>query len=274
MACHSVGVGDVSLTVVLDALALPANAKVEQRIPKKLLVEQGAPTAADKRQIQDAIEELQWIAALKPTNIAVPAYRDAEREYLEVAVLTAVFRQNAKAARLTELIHRAVPYPVLLVTSFNDGAGDGIAVSAAHKRFAQNEAGKFVVDEILTTAPMTFAMALDAVPPAPIVAFLGSLALSRLPTHDLFHFYQGWMDAIVGLAAASITGSFALPESPEQTHRMRESVAMHSQIIYELSALRTQAAKEKQMNRLVELNTKIKQLELQLTASQSALATC
>ena len=261
----------MSLTVVLDALALPANAKVEQRIPKKLLVEQGAPTAADKRQIQDGIEELQWVAALKPTNIAVPVYRDAEREYLEVAVLTAVFRQNAKVARLTELIHRAVPYPVLLVSSYRDGHDDGtdsIAVSAAHKRYAQNEAGKFVVDEILTTAHMT----LDAMPPMTTQAFLGSLALSRLPTRDLFQFYQGWMNGIVGFAAASITGYFALPESPEQTHRMRESVAQHSQIFNELAALRTQAVKEKQMNRIVELNTKIKWLELQLTANQFALS--
>ena len=262
----------MSLTVVLDALALPANAKVEQRIPKKLLVEQGAPTAADKRQIQDGIEELQWVAALKPTNIAVPAYRDAEREYLEVAVLTAVFRQNAKVARLTELIHRAVPYPVLLVSSFHDGGAESITLSAAHKRFAQNEAGKFVVDEILTTAPITFSMAVDAVMPAATLAFLGSLTLSRLPTRDLFHFYQGWLDGIVGFAAASVTGSFALPKSPEQTHRMQESVAMHSQIIGELSALRTQAGKEKQMNRLVELNSKIKRLEIQLTANQFALA--
>jgi hypothetical protein len=254
--------------VVLDALALPANAKVEQRIPKKLLVEQGAPTAADKRQIQDGIEELQWVAALKPTNIAVPAYRDAEREYLEVAVLTAVFRQDAKVARLTELIHRAVPYPVLLVSSYRDGGADSIAVSAAHKRFAQNEAGKFVVDEILTTAPMV----LNAVLPVATQAFLGSLALSMLPTRDLFQFYQGWMNGIVGLAAASITGHFSLPKSPEQTHRMRESVAQHSQIFNELAALRTQAVKEKQMNRLVDLNTKIKRLELQLTANQSALA--
>ena len=258
----------MSLTVVLDALALPANAKVEQRIPKKLLVEQGAPTAADKRQIQDGIEELQWVAALKPTNIAVPAYRDAEREYLEVAVLTAVFRQNAKVVRLTELIHRAVPYPVLLVSSFRDGDTDSIAISAAHKRFAQNEAGKFVVDEILTTAPM----ALNAVLPAATQAFMGSLALSGLPTRDLFQLYQAWMNGIVGFAAANITGHFSLPESPEQTHRMRESVAQHSQIFNELAALRTQAVKEKQMNRLVELNTKIKRLELQLTANQSALA--
>ncbi len=258
----------MSLTVVLDALALPANARVEQRIPKKLLVEQGAPTAADKRQIQDGIEELQWVAALKPTNIAVPAYRDAEREYLEVAVLTAVFRQNAKVARLTELIHRAVPYPVLLVTSFRVVDTDNITVSAAHKRFAQNEAGKFVVDEILTTAPME----LNAVPTPATQAFLGSLALSKLPSRDLFQLYQGWIDGIVGLAAANITGHFSLPESPEQTKRMRESVAVHSQILNELSALRTQAVKEKQMNRHVELNTKIKRLELQLTANQSALA--
>ena len=258
----------MSLTMVLAALALPANAKVEQRIPKKLLVEQGAPTATDKRQIQDGIEELQWVAALKPTNIAVPAYRDAEREYLEVAVLTAVFRQNAKVARLTELIHRAVPYPVLLVSSFRDRDTDSIAVSAAHKRFAQNEAGKYVVDEILTTAPM----ALNAVPPLATQAFLGSLALSKLPSRDLFQFYQGWMDGIVGFAAANITGHFSLPESPEQTNRMRESIAKHLQTLDELSALRKQAGTEKQMNRLVELNTKIKRLELQLTANQSALA--
>jgi hypothetical protein len=256
------------LETLVAALALPRNAMVEQRIPKKLLVEQGAPTAADKRQIQDGIEELQWVAALKPTNIAVPAYRDAEREYLEVAVLTAVFRQNAKVARLTELIHRAVPYPVLLVSSFRDGDTESIAVSAAHKRFAQNEAGKYVVDEILTTAPM----ALDVVPPMATQAFLDSLALSKLPTRDLFQLYQGWMNGIVGFSAASISGHFALPESPEQIHRMRESVALHSQTLDELSVLRKMAGKEKQVNRLVELNTKIKRLELQLSANQSALA--
>ena len=252
---------------VLSALSLPENALVDRRIPKKMLVEQGAPTAADKRQIQDGIEELQWVAALKPTNIGVPVFRDAEREYLEVAILTVIFRQNAKVARLTELIHRAIPYPVLLVSSFLDGDTASFAVSAAHKRFAQNEAGKFVVDEVLTTNPI----ALDAVPSATAQAFLSTLALARLPTRDLFAFYQGWMDSIVGLAASSITGRFALPESPEQMRQMRESVAKHSQILDELSALRTQATKEKQMNRLVELNMNIKRLESQLAANQSAL---
>lgn len=100
----------MTFEVVINALAIPRDALVGQRVPKKLLVEQGAPTAADKRRIMDGIEELQWVAALKPTNIGVPAFKDAAREYLEVSVLTAALRPAAKASRLIELIHRAIPY--------------------------------------------------------------------------------------------------------------------------------------------------------------------
>lgn len=257
----------MSVSIVLEALALPAESKVAQRIPKKLLVEQSAPTAADKRQIQDGIEELMWVAALKPTNVGVPVFRDSEREYLEVAVLTVQFRPGAKVTRLIELIHRAIPYPVLLVASFPDVGKACLGVSAAHKRFNQNEVGKFVVDEILDTNPI----GVDAVDSTTVQAFLRTLALARLPTRDLFAFYQGWVNGIVGLAAAGITGQFSLPESPERTRLMRESIVKHSKILGELSALRTQAAKEKQMNRLVELNISIKRLESHLVANQSVL---
>ena len=74
---------------------------MDQRVPKKLLVENGAPTAADKRQINDGIEELVWLAALKPATIGVPVYRDETREYLEIAVLALTLRAGAKAARLS-----------------------------------------------------------------------------------------------------------------------------------------------------------------------------
>jgi hypothetical protein len=61
----------------------PDSARVDQRVPKKLLLENGAPTASDKRLITDAIEDIQWLAALKPNTIGVPEYRDTQREYLE-----------------------------------------------------------------------------------------------------------------------------------------------------------------------------------------------
>lgn len=131
-------------TDVVAALCLPDSARVDQRVPKKLLLENGAPTASDKRLITDAIEEIQWLAALKPNTIGVPSYRDAQREYLEVAVLGLTLRGTVKPAslaRLAELVHRAVPYPVLLLVQ-----GQALTLSLAHKRWAQNEAGKVVLD--------------------------------------------------------------------------------------------------------------------------------
>ena len=58
----------------LAALALPADAFVDRRVPKTLLIENGAPTAADKRRIREGIEDLRWLAALKPTTIGVAEY--------------------------------------------------------------------------------------------------------------------------------------------------------------------------------------------------------
>ena len=66
----------MSFAPVITALAIPSEALVERRVPKRLLLEQGAPTVADKRRIQEGIEEMTWVAALKPTNVGVPAFKD------------------------------------------------------------------------------------------------------------------------------------------------------------------------------------------------------
>lgn len=248
---------------VIAALGLPAQTRVDQRVPKKLLLEQGAPTAADKRQIQEGIEELFWMAALKPNGIGVPAFRDEGREYLEIAVLTVTLRPVAKNARLVELIHRAIPYPLVLVA----GHGDTVSLSLAHLRGSQGETGKVVIEELRRTAPFR--------PDAPTkeeVAFLASLALSALPQCDLFALYQGWLDRVVALDAARITGQFIVPDSAERSRALREGLGNYARLQRELTMLRTQAAKEKQMGRRVELNLEIKRLEIELLKVKFSIA--
>ena len=127
---------------LIAALALPDSALVDRRVPKTLLIENGAPTAADKRRIREGVEEIRWLAALKPTTIGVAEYRDSNREYLEIAVLKLTLRTGAPTERLTKLVHRAVPYPVLLIA----WQGDASELSLAHKRWSQGEAGKTVLD--------------------------------------------------------------------------------------------------------------------------------
>ncbi len=242
---------------IIAALALPEVARVEQRVPKKLMLEQGAPTAVDKRAIQDGIEELVWVAALKPTNVGVPAFRDEVREYLEIAVLTAIFRQGAKASRLVELVHRAIPYPVLLVSTGTDGC----VFSVAHKRWSQGEAGKVVIEAVFCTAPFR-----DDAPTAAEVGFLGSLSVAGLPRGDLFALYQGWVDRVVALEAARITGLYAVPGATGEGSVVRDGLETHKVMERELVGLRARAKKEKQINRRVELNLEIKRLEAEMAA--------
>ena len=247
---------------VIAALCLPADVRVDQRVPKKLLVENGAPTAADKRQIQDGIEEMIWVAALKPTNIGVPAFRDEVREYLEIAVLTAVLRDAAKPTRLVELIHRAIPYPLVLVAA-HDG---GVSLSLAHKRWSQGESGKVVIEDVRRTVPFRP----DA--PAPEeTAFLASIALSSLPSRDLFALYQGWIDRVAALEAARITGAFAAPESADRASALRDGLDAHARLQRDLAALRAQAAKEKQINRRVQLNVEIRRIKAEIAEKEKWL---
>ncbi|MFZ3014416.1 MAG: DUF4391 domain-containing protein [Nitrospira sp.] len=252
----------MSFTRAIDALGLPTDACVDQRVPKKLLTEHGAPTAADKRQIQDGIEELLWVAALKPTNIAVPAFRDNVREYLEVAVLTATLRAGAKPTRLIELIHRAIPYPVVLWTE----QGGAVSLSLAHKRWSQGEAGEVVIEDVRSTPPFH-----SNNPTAEECLFLASLAVSGLPNRDLFALYQGWLDRVAALEAAQITGTFAPPDSADSALALRDGLDARARLQRDLATLRAKAEKEKQLNRRVELNLEIKRLEAKVAATEQML---
>jgi Domain of unknown function (DUF4391) len=59
---------------------------MNQRIPRKLLLKNGASVSEDKRAINEGIEEQIWIAALKPVTIGIPEFREENHEYLEIAV--------------------------------------------------------------------------------------------------------------------------------------------------------------------------------------------
>jgi hypothetical protein len=243
----------------ITALALPLESRVDQRVTKKLLVEHGAPTAADKRQINDGIEELLWVAALKPTTIGVPEYRDTSREVLEIAVLSLSLRPEAKAGRLIELIHRAIPYPVFLITE----QSNTVSLSLASKRLAQNEAGKVVLD----APPVTCSLEASS----PVTDSLAGLSIVAQPRLHLLALYDGWIACLEAFLAAKVTGKLVLNANPTAQETRRQALAAHARLQRDIAELRAQAGKEKQVNRRVELNLEIKQLEGQLGKAASQL---
>lgn len=243
---------------LIAALELPPATRLDRRVPKTLLIENATPTAADKRRINDGIEELMWVAALKPASIGVPPYRDEAREYLEIAVLSLGLRGGGKPARLVELVHRAVPYPVLLATAH----GERLTLSVAHKRRAQNEAAKVVLDGPVVEA---------AVPRGLSPSALSLLRVASQPRTHLLAFYQGWLECVEAIEAGGITGGYRLARDAADAAARRAALAEHARLTREITALRLRAEREVQMPRRVELNLTIQRLAAQLAEAEIRL---
>lgn len=266
-----------ALSTLLSSLELPPVCVLNERIAKKLLVENGAATPADKRAINEGIEELIWVAALKPNNIGVPAYRDDSREYLEIAILTMRCRAEARSNRITELIHRSIPYPVLLVTIMEPDAKHAddtichralapgsplLNVSVADKRFSQSDALSMVLEDGVTEVKLEADSRLEA--------FASALNLGKQPRDSLFSLYHGWATVLDAYRACRITGAFD-PNCLSRDER-RSAIVEFERIEREITALRNQAAKENQINRRVELNLDVKRMEAQLEAVRKQLS--
>lgn len=245
---------------VIEAMGLPAGARLDQRVPKKLLIENGAPTAADKKLINDSVEILTWIAALKPTTIGVPEFRDDVREYLEIAVLTLQARSSGRLARLIELVHRAIPYPLVLMTEHPDGG----SISFAHKRWAQNEEGKTVLDGDVTIGNLN-------VPNEVVNPFLDSLALTNKPRANLCMLYQSWLDSCLALQVASLTGTYVPAVDSKQASARAEALTATKQLEAQIASIQVAAKKEKQISKQVQMNLKVRELRAELSAAKERL---
>jgi hypothetical protein len=240
---------------VLQALALPPESLVNMRVAKKVLADQAGFAAGDRRSLQDGIESCLWIAALKPENIAVPTYKDEQREYLEISVLSLELRSGARAVnRIQELVHRAIPYPVLLIAQ----TGSGVVLSVGHKRASLGEKNSVVLEN------MVQAQAKEA-------ALLSAMAAPHQPKKNLFAFYQGWLACIQAAKVAAISGQYAPALTLKGQKEQRAALEEYERLGTEIAGLAALAKKEKQVAKLVALNERIALLRQEKQACAKSL---
>lgn len=243
----------MSVEQVLQALALPPEAHVDAKVAKRLLADYGATTAADRRQVREAIDGARWRAALKPQTVGIPAHEDDDREYLEIAVITLSVRDGAKADRVPRIVHRAIPYPVLLLAGVPGGR---VQVSAAHKRRSRSDPAKAVLDR----DPVTVELGTDATLDGKLEA---ALPVSSQPGASVLTLYGGWMDCVVARRAAGLTGQFSRSASDEESQARLAALDVLDETDAEIERLRKAAAVATQMARRAELNNSIKRLGIE-----------
>ncbi|MFO6312437.1 DUF4391 domain-containing protein, partial [Pseudomonas aeruginosa] len=94
----------------------------------------------------------------------------------------------------------------------------------------------------------------------PRLAHLRWVEVGEPPQTSLHALYQGWMDCVQALQAARRTGNYRTTATPEQAAARRQALADCERLEGEISRLRAQGAKEKQMARQVEINLQLKAL--------------
>jgi hypothetical protein len=247
---------------LFDALALPASARMERRVPKAMLADHGATGTGDRKLVEGGIERLRWRASLKPGTIGVPAFADDARDYSEIAVLTLEVREGANAARMAKIAHAAIPYPLILII----GDADAASMSIAPKRRHERQADRFVVDRLVTSSP--------TVDPIDDIAnaFTASLAVAGLPAVNLWSLYEGVLDRVEAYAAARISGVFRLPTSADEVIGRRAALAAHEGQVRDVARLRKAAAAEKRLAARIELSHHITRAEAELRRTTDLLA--
>lgn len=243
-----------------DQLGLPEASLLDKRIFKRMVLEHGQLTSADKKTLSDDVGKLTWKYTLKASTVQVLPYEDAEREYLEVAIVEAVLSNRSRSPRIAEMIQRAIPYPVLLVMV----EGNGFCVSVAHKRFSRAEKGSIVAEDFLQSPWIEQPLAcVDE-------TFCEALALRNLSQVDFYALYGGMVSVVLARSCAELTGTFVLDVGqPEQDRRRR--LERCREMEREISSLRVAIPKENQFAEKVQLNTRIKELKARLARSTADL---
>jgi hypothetical protein len=263
-------------------MGFPEAAYLHKRIAKKLFLENPTLVPSDKKLFRENVKNVYWEYTLKSSTCPVLPFRDNEREYLEVAVLQVEMNSQKGHKRISEIIHRIIPYPLMIgffinhetherhekekqENNFRDFSAfrgsDLFALSIAPKRFSQAEHGAFVAERFFTTGWMNCDGLNDRE-----AAFVASLAWGNMPLQNYGTLYNAWTDRFTGYECSVLSGTFTISKAGDRLERMARCREIESRI----SELRGQL-KKAAFNRQVELNTQIKKFEQELKQLAGAL---
>jgi len=129
---------------LIKLLGFPEKALADKKVFKKAFYENAGLAKQQVELFKNDVNEVRWYYALKQDNINIPGYKNDEVDYKEVQVIGAILRSDKYAYDITEIIQRAIQYPVILAIEY----GDKTALNVAHKRVNKADTSKSVVDEI------------------------------------------------------------------------------------------------------------------------------
>lgn len=249
------------IQTLIKHFEIPEKCFLNKTLFKKLFQENADLDITDKKALKDDIEKIRWLYTLKPSTINIEPYTDDERIYDEVAILQIDLISQARAKRIASFVNKAIPYPLVLLFSFNDL----VSVGVSDKRINQADKSKWVVEDIWLTEWFN--------PDTPNEAqqkFMQDMTMKGLSFVNFYAFYTDIKNRVIALNTAVKSGSYALTSGDETLGRT-EALRELEQLEQEKTELQNKLSKEKQMGKRVDMAANIKKYADQISGLKERL---
>lgn len=236
------------MQALIDALAIPDSCLLDKPVYKKMFLEHAELDVTDRKALSEDVSRIRWLYTLKPDTINISPYQDSEREFLEIAVLAISLSSPARVRRIASLMHRAIPYPLILI--FEDGTK--ACISTADKRINQADKAKLVIADRWLTGWIDV-----SAPTQAQHGFLEALTFTKLPSTNFFALYEAYQALVIAIIAAERSGTFQavhMDASKEQGAMLRKIEALEREIGEHKAKLK----RETQMANKINLNSAIR----------------
>jgi len=246
----------------LDIVHLPERCILEKRLTKAFFLKHFTLSAAEKKLLNEGIEQMDWLASIKGTH--VPAFVSETHSYEEVQIFAVQLRNSRveqTGAKVADLVQKYVPYPLLLFVY----DAENYLVNACAKRINLKEASKRTIETAIST-PVLSLLYVDA----NAKAFHAGLHFEHLDKTDLRTLYNAYMQAVVQCRAAALTG----------TYRKRPALRSVEDLAYlqridgleaEIRALKAMATRDHPLREKVAVNMEIQKLREEVEALRMCL---
>lgn len=225
----------------LIELGFPKESIFKKFIPKSYFYEHGGLKQSEKNLFINNIERMTLYAQLTREKTNISKYNDEEKTYEEISVLLVDLRKKENMDKIAKIIMSAILYPIILVGKYDDE----YIFYGANQRDNQLDESKIILENIYSTDYI------DLEEP-----FIKSINYKKLSKVNFYKFYNDYLDAII---------NFNLKKRNIQSAEDKEEVLRKiEELEEEIRVLKNKMHSEKQFNRKMDLNIKIKGLEKEL----------
>lgn len=215
--------------------AYPQQAAVDRPIAKAKIYAHAKPSKRVRELFVSQVGDIRWKFKLSPETINLPANHGVQ----EMQIIEIMLRTPELDLGVIQAIEKAIPFPLFLQLVHDDV----VRYCASYKRPSESDASKWVIEAVFQT---DWQSRESEQLPLPVALDLSSLYGQMLRRH--------------------------IPLQPRADEPLTAHIVRFNQVQAGKklrSQLQTKLSEERQFNRKVELNAKLRQLTEQLTELQS-----